>query len=206
MYLNKYLTGSATADGGGTLVLQEACICKEKKDEETQVILATVFTEHDKLQHDLAVEIGEWFQNVLVPMIKKSGPDSLINVCIEGLGRKGFSDRINETDYVCIILAGDSAALFKSGHTAGIYCVEELFGKPVTVPMEPGNAGIMVDIESGGAIVLADKDMTGDKFFAENIAVGISGITDEKALEKFMREIAVHEDISCKSVVGVRFC
>lgn len=201
----KYLTGAALSEGGGTQVLQEACICGRKSGGDVQVILACVFAEHGDIQHRLAVEIGEWFQNTLVPMIKNNGTDSLINICINGIVDRAFSDRINTTEYVCAIFAGESIVLFKSGCTTGIYSIEDLFGKPMAIPMEPGNAGIMVTAEHGGSLVLTDCDITGDKFFVEQIAAGISAVTDEKGLNRFVGEIAQVDGIECKSLVGIRF-
>ena len=147
-----YITGSAYAEGGGTLVLQEACIFNEKQKEEIPVIMAAVFSGHSELEHGLAIEIGEWFQNSLVRMINREGADSLINVCIDGLGPGKLVDKINTTEYVCAIFAGDSSVIFKKGSSVGLYCIEDLFGKAVCVPMEPGTNGIMVGTDKGGAL------------------------------------------------------
>lgn len=201
----KYLTGAALADGGGMQVLQEACICREASGSDIQVILAAVFAQHGELQHRLAIEIGEWFQNHLVPMIKKNGTDSLINVCIEGLGDKGFSEECKTAEFVCAIFAGDAAALFKNGSSVNIYSIEELFGKPIVVPMEPGDAGIMVEPETGGALVIADADLTSDKFFTGQIGSAVSSVTDENELERVTREIVEIEAMECNSLIIIRF-
>lgn len=200
----RYITGAALADGGGMQVLQEACICKEKS-QNIQLVLALVFSKRGELQRNLSIEIAEWFQNTLVPYIKKNGAESLINVCIEGLGGKNFSGRINATDYACVLLAGDNAALFKNGSTVSVYSIEELFGKAIAIPMEPGSAGIMVEPEVGGAVVLADCDMTADKFFAAQIAAGMSNASDEASLERTAREIVQIEAVACKSLVAIGF-
>lgn len=199
----KYLTGSAYGEGGA-IVLQEACISRGNT-EQTQIIMAIVFAEHNEQQHKLAVEAGEWFQNQLVSYIKNKGTERLIDVCIEGIGGRKLSEKLNSTEFVCAIFAGDEAVLFKNGSEAGIYSMEELFGKAVALPMEPGNGGIMVGVDVGGALVLTDSNMTGDKFFADQIAAGMSAVTDETGLEKLLGEIVSIDDIACKSIVGIRF-
>ena len=200
---NRYITGSAVAEGGGMTVLQEAGI-RSSKNNETAVILMLVFAERGDRQWELSRAVGEWFQNSLVPMIKKEGTQSLINVCIEGIGRRDFNEQINKCEYACVIVAGDSCALFANGDEPGMYTVEELLGKTVMIPMKAGSDGIMVELEEGGAIVITDKKLDSDDFYTKELAAGMSAVYDEKALERLLGEVVNIKEAGCRAIAGIR--
>lgn len=207
----KYYTAAAKAEGAGKQVLQEAVLQKHApknlngKVSEIQIILAAVFSKSGELEHSLSVELGEWFQNKLVPMINDKGTDSLISVCMDGIGKDGLGERLNSTEYSCVIGAGDEIALFKNGTSVAIYSIEELFGKAVLIPMEPGNIGIMVQPECGGGLVISDGVIESDDFYAKQLAGCVSKVFDEKQLERCVSEITAIEDIQAGSVIAIKF-
>lgn len=200
---NRYITGSAVTEGAGMLVLQEAGI-RTAKGTEISVILALTFLERGDRQRELSVDIGEWFQNALVPMIKRDGVESLIKVCIDGLGRDDFYEQINEHEYACAIVAGNSCALFMNGDVAGMYTVEELLGRPMMIPMKANRDGIMVELGEGGAIIIADNEIKADGFYAGEIARSISEAGDERTLGRLLNEVVNIEEAGCKAIIGIK--
>jgi len=195
-----YITASAKA-GTGTIVLQEASLIGGKNKQELPVIMTMIFAGQEQSQ--LAVEIGEWFQNKLVPMIQSEGEDGLINVCMMGLGRDDFQDRANATDYACAVIAGHECALFMNGERASICSVEELMGRRMMIPMKTGNAGIMVSLEAGGALVLMDGGFGGDGFYAKQLAEGFASVKSERELERMLQEIVNIDEVGCGAIVGI---